>query len=57
MAPVFGILTFINLYSTYISANLIDEVHLNNQRAKILFDEYFREGNDKMPTMKEVNDK
>lgn len=30
MAPVFALLTFINLYSTYISANLIEEVYLNN---------------------------
>lgn len=30
MAPVFAMLTFINLYSTYYSANLIDEVYLNN---------------------------
>ena len=30
LAPVFGLLTFVNLYSTYTSANLIDEVYLNN---------------------------
>ena len=30
LMPVFGVLTFINLYSTYTSASLIDEVYLNN---------------------------
>ena len=40
MAPVFGVLTFINLYSTYVSSFLIEEYYLNNQRAKLLFDAY-----------------
>lgn len=30
MAPVFAVLTFVNLYATYTSANLIDEIYLNN---------------------------
>ena len=30
MSPVFALLSFINLYSTYASANLIEEVYLNN---------------------------
>lgn len=30
MAPVFALLTFVNIYSTYTSASLIDEVYLNN---------------------------
>ena len=30
LTPVFALLTFVNLYSTYASANLIDEVYLNN---------------------------
>ena len=46
LAPVFGVLTFVNLYSTYTSANLIDEVYLNNQRSKLLFDELFSEKNE-----------
>lgn len=57
MAPVFAVLTFINLYSTYTSANLIDEVYLNNQRSKILFDELLADGNETMPSMKHINDR
>lgn len=57
LVPVFGILTFINLYSTYTSANLIDEVYLNNQRAKLLFDELFKGESDRVPSMKEINEK
>ena len=30
MAPVFAALTFVNIYSTYSSAYLIDEIYLNN---------------------------
>ena len=59
LAPVFGVLTFVNLYSTYTSANLIDEVYLNNQRSKLLFDELFSKQNEtgRIPSMKEINDK
>ena len=35
-------LSSINLISNYYSACIIDEVHLNNQRAKIFFDQYFK---------------
>jgi len=57
LAPVFAFLTFVNLYSTYSSANLIDEVYLNNQRSKILFDQFLlRENTTKqIPSMREVN--
>mmetsp|Transcript_22811 Transcript_22811/g.28250 ORF Transcript_22811/g.28250 Transcript_22811/m.28250 type:complete len:193 (-) Transcript_22811:450-1028(-) len=57
MLPVFGVLTFINLYFTYNSANLIEEIYLNNQRSKLLFDDYLAPENTRMPTMKEINDK
>lgn len=30
LSPLIAVLTFVNLYSTYTSANLIDEVYLNN---------------------------
>ena len=30
MAPVFAALTFVNIYSTYSSAYLIEEIYLNN---------------------------
>ena len=59
LVPLFGVLTFINLYATYASANLIDEVYLNNQRSKLLFDEMLSSKNQtgKVPTMKEINDR
>lgn len=55
MAPVFGLLTAINLYTTYKSVDNITEIYLNNQRSKLLFDQYLAEGNDRMPTMREIN--
>ena len=58
LLPVFSILTFINLYSTYTSANLIDEIYLNNQRSKLLFDNYLSgadEGERVVPSMKTIN--
>ena len=54
MAPVFGVLTFINLYSTYVSSFLIEEYYLNNQRAKLLFDAFMTDK--KVPAMKEINE-
>lgn len=40
--PVFFVLTAVNVGASYMSVKVIDEVHLNNQRAFILFSEYFR---------------
>lgn len=58
LAPIIGVLTFVNLYATYTSANLIDEVYLNNQRSKLLFDELLSEKNvtGEIPPMKTIND-
>ena len=56
MAPVFAGLTFINIYSTYSSAYLIDEIYLNNQRSKLLFDKLLASENNTVPTMKEINE-
>ena len=55
MAPVFALLTCINLYTTYKSVDNITEIYLNNQRSKLLFDQYLAEGNDRMPSMREIN--
>ena len=42
LMPTFFILSSVNLYTAYKTASIIDEVHLNNQRAKLFFDHYFR---------------
>jgi len=55
MAPVFGVLTFVNIYSTYSSAYLIDEIYLNNQRSKLLFDQLLASDDKSVPSMKEIN--
>ena len=52
MAPVFAALSFVNIYSTYSSAYLIDEIYLNNQRSKLLFDQLLASENNSVPTMK-----
>jgi hypothetical protein len=36
------LLTAINVASAYASSKIIDELYLNNQRAFILFNEYFK---------------
>ena len=50
-------MTFINVYTTWKSASMIDDIYLNAQRAHLLFNDYLAEGNDKVPSMKEINDK
>lgn len=45
----------INLIANYYSACIIDEVHLNNQRSKLLFDTYFGNNQTRMPEVAEVN--
>lgn len=42
--PVFIVLTGFNIAASYQAAKVIDEVYLNNQRAFILFNEYFSSG-------------
>ena len=55
LAPVFGFFTFVNLYTSYVSAGMIDDIYLNNQTSKVLFDQLFDKGCETMPTVKEVN--
>lgn len=40
--PVFILLTIMNIATSYQASKVIDEIYLNNQRAFILFNEYFK---------------
>ena len=40
--PVFILLSAVNLGASYMSVKVIDEIYLNNQRAFILFNEFFK---------------
>jgi len=53
---VFFILSTINIAASYLSVKVIDEIHLNNQRAFILFNEYFKTNQDKIMSVVEAND-
>jgi len=37
-------LSVVSVAASYASANVIDELYLNNQRAKLAFDHYFESG-------------
>jgi len=39
--PTFAVLSVINLYSAYMSAAVIDETFLNNNRSTLIFNKYF----------------
>jgi uncharacterized membrane protein YfcA len=39
---VFFLLTSVNVAASYLSVKVIDETHFNNQRAFIVFNEYFK---------------
>ena len=54
--PVFLCLSAVSVTCAYRMAFIIDEVHLNNQRANMVFDDYFR-GNGGVPTVKEINNR
>jgi hypothetical protein len=47
------LLSSISIAATYKSAAVIDEVYLNNQRAKLAFDSYFETG--VLPSVAQVN--
>ena len=47
--PTFAVLSLINLYSAYMSAAVIDEIYLNNNRATILFDHYLQDKEAPLP--------
>jgi len=53
--PVFFVLTGINIYSSYSSIKIIDEVYFNNQRAFLLFNEYFNSNKKRVLTCFEAN--
>ena len=57
LAPVFAVLTFMNLTMSYCSARMIDEIYLNNQRAGLLFDEFMASDLEQVPSMKSINRK
>mmetsp|Transcript_35926 Transcript_35926/g.26683 ORF Transcript_35926/g.26683 Transcript_35926/m.26683 type:complete len:116 (-) Transcript_35926:178-525(-) len=41
LVPLFAVLSALNIYTSYYSAKVIDEIHLSPQRANILLQEYF----------------
>ena len=53
LLPTCIVLSSISIGATYLSAAVIDEIYLNNQRAKLLFDSYFE--NQSMPSVEIVN--
>ena len=42
--PTFMLLSSVSIGATYWSAAVIDEVHLNNQRANLAFTQFFETG-------------
>ena len=55
LLPTLIVLSIANLTTSYWSAKVIDEVYLNNQRAKLVFDRYFESNCQHMPYLQEVN--
>eukprot|EP00347_Sterkiella_histriomuscorum_P012381 403368796 len=53
--PVFMILTILNIATSYQASKVIDEVYLNNQRAFIIFNEYFKSNKKNFLTVEEGN--
>ena len=53
--PAFMLLTLIHVGSTYMSVKVVNEIYLNNQRAFIMFNEYFKSG--QILNVDEVNEK
>lgn len=53
--PVFFVLTILNISASYLSVKVIDELYLNNQRAYLLFNEYFN--SKQIMTAQEANHK
>lgn len=51
--PIFFVLTAVNVFGSYMSVRVIDEVYLNNQRSYILFNEFFKDKNVK--NVEEIN--
>lgn len=55
--PVFLVLTTINVTASYLSVRVIDETYFNNQRAYILFNEYFSSGDKQVLSVEKANSK
>lgn len=53
--PVCAVLTTIGMGATFKSAAIIDEVYLNNTRANIILDHYFKSGNQTILNVEETN--
>eukprot|EP00347_Sterkiella_histriomuscorum_P003816 403362828 len=54
--PVFFVLTVMNIAASYYSAKVIDELYLNNQRAFLLFNEFFKSNEKLIHTAEYIND-
>lgn len=55
VVPVFVGLSLIQAISTQMSNKYIEEIHLNNQRANLVFNHYFKSKFHEFPSIKEVN--
>ena len=61
LVPTFLGLSAINMFTAYKTAGMIDEVNLNNARASLLFNAYFKLPEDQrkdvknLPTMEQIN--
>lgn len=44
LVPVCTVLSGISIYTTYKSACVLDEIHLNNQRANLFFNQFIADG-------------
>lgn len=44
MVPTFVGLSIIQAYTTHVTCRIVDELYLNNQRANLLFNDYFKDG-------------
>ena len=53
LLPIFAMLSGVSIAATYRSVAVIDETHFNNQRAHLLFENYFESG--VLKSVKEVN--
>lgn len=53
--PVFFVLTIMNIAASYLSAKVIDELYLNNQRAFLLFNDYLKDKERLIHTAEYIN--
>lgn len=55
VVPTFLVLSAIQGYTTIVSCKIVDETHLNNQRANLVFTDYFNEGKKQFKRCDEIN--